>query len=557
MRVALLVFLCGTLAFAEDKWIEYRSGPFFVFSNAGDKVARERLTYLEQFRHALGTLLGKPDLTTRWPVHLVIARSAKPLPFVEGRAAILAAEPAGAAASPAQSAALARLLMDQNIQRLPEGIETGLVHLFSTLQVAGTRITVGEPPALEHRTRDWARLHRLATTPEFTARMRIFVSNLAQGAELNTAAKNAFEKQWKELEAGVDAYVAAGQFGTAPLSGFPVNPNKDYVELPVTSDAIRLLLADVALADPGRLSEARKAYEELRGPEADEGLGLVALREGKSGEALEHFRQSTAGGSKSARAWMELASLEQDLAKARAAFEKATQLNPRWAEPWRRWAAIETDAGRKAAALKAAASRDVRNSALWQETAIAQEKANQFGEAGKSWAAALKAADSVAAREKVTELRRAMEEQKAEFLIAEKRRQREEEERELQKLKDAAMAEVRAAEQAANQRLSGNRPRDPDVKVEQWWEDSKGDRSVTGVIERVDCTGGVMRVVIRDGSRQVHSLLLRNPKQVTIKGAGELTIACGPQKRNATLYFTAARDARFGTAGEIVTIELK
>ena len=39
-------------AFAAD-WIEYRSGPFHVVSDAGDRAARERLTQLEQVRFVM------------------------------------------------------------------------------------------------------------------------------------------------------------------------------------------------------------------------------------------------------------------------------------------------------------------------------------------------------------------------------------------------------------------------------------------------------------------------------------------------------------------------
>ncbi len=42
-----------------ERWIEYRVGPFHVFSDAGDKVACDRLNEMEQLRHVLGVMLGK------------------------------------------------------------------------------------------------------------------------------------------------------------------------------------------------------------------------------------------------------------------------------------------------------------------------------------------------------------------------------------------------------------------------------------------------------------------------------------------------------------------
>ena len=57
LRRTLTLVLLALPAFAAD-WVEYRSGPFHVFSDAGDRAARERLTQLEQLRFVLGTLLG-------------------------------------------------------------------------------------------------------------------------------------------------------------------------------------------------------------------------------------------------------------------------------------------------------------------------------------------------------------------------------------------------------------------------------------------------------------------------------------------------------------------
>ena len=74
LRRTLTLALLAAPAFAAD-WVEYRSGPFHVFSNAGDRAARERLTQLEQLRYVLGPMLGKSELQTIWPVHLALFRN--------------------------------------------------------------------------------------------------------------------------------------------------------------------------------------------------------------------------------------------------------------------------------------------------------------------------------------------------------------------------------------------------------------------------------------------------------------------------------------------------
>ena len=74
-RIFTLALLAAP-AFAAD-WVEYRSGPFHIFSDAGDRAARERLTQLEQIRFVLGAMLGKNDLTTVWPIDVVLFANQK------------------------------------------------------------------------------------------------------------------------------------------------------------------------------------------------------------------------------------------------------------------------------------------------------------------------------------------------------------------------------------------------------------------------------------------------------------------------------------------------
>ncbi len=92
-RRILTLALLAAPAFAAD-WVEYRSGPLHIFSDAGDSAARERLTQLEQIRYVLGALLGKTELTTVWPIDLVLFANQKeygphalPQPLTDGGSA--------------------------------------------------------------------------------------------------------------------------------------------------------------------------------------------------------------------------------------------------------------------------------------------------------------------------------------------------------------------------------------------------------------------------------------------------------------------------------------
>jgi hypothetical protein len=92
-----LLALLPTVMPAEDRWIALKSGPFEVFSNAGEKPAREKLMFLEQFRETLRVITGKTEMRLVWPVHLIISKGTgeDPKKFPLGRDARMAAIPEG------------------------------------------------------------------------------------------------------------------------------------------------------------------------------------------------------------------------------------------------------------------------------------------------------------------------------------------------------------------------------------------------------------------------------------------------------------------------------
>ena len=69
------------------------------------------------------------------------------------------------------------------------------------------------------RTLEWARVHYLATNPEYTTRFRVLMNNLQQGADEDVGYRNAIGKLKAELEKEVAAYHAAGQFTSVEVSG--------------------------------------------------------------------------------------------------------------------------------------------------------------------------------------------------------------------------------------------------------------------------------------------------------------------------------------------------
>lgn len=562
--VRLLACLCFALVLHADDWVRYRSGPFEILTDAGRRHAERVLLQLEQFRYGLGSVLGTKELQALWPVRIVLFRSAKqyaayasPLGLGLARDSYTGASSAGDPLPRAVLRSCARILIDSSIGRLPQDIELGLADLFSTLETDGSRITLGLALPPSERNENWAKMHMLAVTPDYYGKLRVLVHNLEQGVAAGPAYRNAFGKSPAEIEGEAKAYLGAAKFPTAPLSGRVIRPEKEFSEENADSVFAEAALADLWLADPRHAAEARAAYESLvpRSPEAaHEGLGLLALAAGQTEEARKQF--AAVEGGKSARASFEYGRLEPDPQKARAALEKAAQLNPRWAAPRFELAQRESDPQQKLKLLANAAELERRNSGYWRALAEAYAEQKQFAEAARAWAAAEQAAPNETERARLQEIRAETERKRLEHEAAEKQRLAKEKQRHIQELKKQAMASIEAALEKANR---ANAPEEPGEKrkVVEWWEGPKAEGRVRGLLQRVDCLGKQLRLVIEGQDHKLVRLLILDPQKVAVAGGKELTFGCGPQRpprKIAVDYFPKA-DPKLNTTGEVAVID--
>ena len=543
LRLLLVAF--PALLAAEDHWIAIRSGPFQIFSEVGDHAAREQMMQLEQVRQGLAVVLGKQDLQLVWPLKLLLLKNGRPSELRFARDSYIC--------SSVPRKTLARLLIDQNTRRLPAEIDNGVVELFSTLEVSGTRITLGAPVPPRERTREWARMHLLTVDPAYSGRARVMISNLEQGADLEAAYKNAFEKTRAEIEKQVDAYVAGGTFQTTTLSGRPLNPARDFHVEQLDSETAKLAMADMLLADASRDAEA--AYKALHGSGAVEGLGLLALKAHDNDGALRLFLSAIESGNASARAYYEAGVLERDAVKARSLLQKAGESNPRWSEPAYQLAQRETDPDRRAVWLAKAAALEPRNVGYWQALAQTYTAAKRFNDAQKAWGGAENAGATAQEREHIRQIRLQVEGERADFEAAERKRIAEEQARDLERVKNASMAEIHAAEAAANKKLNPEGAAPP--KPELWWNEPEAAAKVNGALQRFDCIGKQAKLVLQSEDGKTVQLLVPDPAQILLVSGGEKALACGPQRppRNVTVGYTPKLDKRFGTTGEVVNIE--
>ncbi|MGE5569783.1 MAG: tetratricopeptide repeat protein [Rhodospirillales bacterium] len=544
----LPVLLIAWTAAADDRWIQIRSGPFHLISNAGEGPARDTLNQLEQIRHVTGTVLGKPELTTVWPIRVLLIKPGRPSTPALSRDAYISALTANAPIPREWLRECIRILIDSNARRMPAEIEAGLADFYSTATVKDTVIRLGAPLPPDQRNPGWARIHLLTVDPEYYGKLRVLLHNLQQGADPDPAYRNAFGKTPGAIDKEAAAYLAAGKFSTITLSGRPLNPRRDFFP-----EKMEPAAAQVALAD---LTPTRANWEALlaQAPaEAHEGLGFLALRENRPEEARKEFAAATAAGSKSARAWLELARLDRE--QALPALSKAAELNPAWAEPHVLLAEIETDPSRKLHHLKLAADLAPRSSERWRALAEFNMAHDRYPEAAKAWSAAQAAAVDDAERARMRDARLNIERQRLDYEAAERRRREEEKQREIQRVKDEAMARIRAAEERANR---GAPPPPPDRQVVPWWEGPAPDAHVTGRLTQIDCVGRLLRLVIQSGEGKSVRLLIRDPAKVVVMNpASEAAFACGAQRpvHTVKVEYYAKSDAKLATIGEVATVE--
>src|SRR5450759_5922473 len=115
MRLVLTA-LCSLAL--QAAWVETKSGPFVVYSDASDDQTRAALYHLEQFRFIFGEALGKRELKCVWPITIVIRKPGKvaETPYLGfSRDGWLGTWPAGSVPPPAWFKQLALLFIEDNL----------------------------------------------------------------------------------------------------------------------------------------------------------------------------------------------------------------------------------------------------------------------------------------------------------------------------------------------------------------------------------------------------------------------------------------------------------
>ncbi len=518
-----------------ETWKEYRAGPVSVLAVGMEKEAAESLNVLDQYRYTLGQLLGVP-LDPVWPIKLVLLRDKQASEFPKSQSFALRRDSyMGVLSSNVSTGAklypsFGRILLEDGISGMPSDVEEALLTLFSTLQVDGTKITLGAPPEKKLQTRAWARLHLLAVDPRYSGKLRVMLTNMRKGVEQDVALRNAFEVSTAGLEKELDAYMSVPITGTVKLNGHAVEVRRSGLGRDLEPPT-----GEIALAD---LEPTESAYRAIlakfpQSSEAVEGMGLLIGDKAFLSASQGARAQATIGTYDSLR--------------------NAAGKNPKWGEPARQLALLETDIGRKLALMKKYTELVPRDWEYWGKYAQELQDAEKFSEAARAWLSAEKAAPNSEAKLRLREGRRMSEDQRLELEAAARRKEQEDKRLELERLKNEAIARVREAEARANKGLT---PLDAS-KLDQWWDGAQADAHLTGKLERVDCLKGFVRLAIRGLDNKLVQLAAPDMSKIGLLGAA--TLSCGAQRpvRNVIVDFINKANKARQTVGDIVRVEVQ
>jgi Tfp pilus assembly protein PilF len=534
-RVLCLLLFPAILA-AESKWIQSRSGPVEIYSDAGNKIALEKLAFFEQYRFALGTLVGKPDLNAEPAIRILAMKNPTlPAALAQGRDRVEIPIAAEKPFPPSVLRDCTKLLLDQNVTRLPVEIEKGLEDFFTTLEVKGAHVVWGDPPAPPERTRDWARIELLATKPDYYGKLKILLFNLQKGIDDDPAYRNAIGKSKKEFDAELDDYVKAGVFAPVDGPGRNLSAQRDLPVKPLDPGDVQLAMADLLNSD-SRSEYLRMIQDKKHFAEANEGLAMLALKDHDEAGALKYLREATDADIKSASAWLLYAKIETDRPKSNDAIERALELDPKLAEAHY----LKGDRKHDLDELKKATTLNPRRWEYWNALGDVYLDNNQFPEAAKSYRAAEQAAADPGDKEKMQKAWGRIEKEKLDYQDSEKRRSADEERAEIERLKAKALSDLHASEARINSRLGSTMP---DQIVP--WNEAGLPVMLEGALKQVDCLGKDTRISIQAADGQMTKLIL--------KDRGKL--ACGPQDgRHVSVEYLPKADQKLGTAGELASL---
>ena len=545
---ALLAFL---IAPASAEWVSVRSAQIEVLTDSGEKAGRAVLARLEQIRRifrdanmAESALGLRVFVFTSEKEFSAYASTATTKGFYQsGPERDYIALCGGGSTERLAAHEYVHFVLNHSFRPLPVWFEEGTAEFYSTLNFERDRLRVGdsieshlallrkEPwltadqlasvtqasPLYNEAARigvfyaqSWALVHMLNLGPAYRDGMPKFAELLAMGSPPMDAFRQAFGSTMDQALTDLAAYLP-GMHG-ASVAAPPAGSGEEAAVERITAVQATLARADLAL-HVSRRELARKLFEQAarnypKSPQAEAGLGALALAEDRRNEARRQLARAIELGSRDAETFFELAMLEREQGGNRERvdelLEKVISLNPNFAEAHFLAGVRATDEGHYAAAIEhlhEAVRILPRQSYFWHALGYAQLKIGRRAEAIESARRAI----VTSASEEETGM--------AEALL-----------RQSQDNRDAVAQ------------------KHPAVITPPAWQNRKGDARIEGVLTRVNCDGTSARLVIAAADGRLVTLIVRNPKEVELVNAPDATyqFSCGAQQLRVAVEYVAA-----------------
>ncbi|MEZ5400487.1 MAG: hypothetical protein R2729_12515 [Bryobacteraceae bacterium] len=566
MRAAILILLATFPLTAA--WRRAATAHFEIFTDRGDREARDLATGLEQLRAIFGQSASGAE--TPLPVRVFLFRSERdydrirPSPltkaFFQGgpERDLIAVGPVGAETRRAVQHEFIHLVLNHSTAALPLWLEEGAAEFYSTLSVDGDLITLGQPIEAHPRTlaalgwldadaffsigrgsrihenaratgafyaQSWAMVHMLNMAPGFRENLPRYAALLGEAVPPDRAFREAFSITPEEALARLHAYVSHGSYPVIRVQGGP--PDTAAVESSELTPSEAALARVELLLLLSHAAEARKlaATVDPKSPSAQTALGLIALADRQDSSAAAHFREAIAMGATAATPYFELAMLLRDSSATPADYRRllseAAGRNPNHAEAHFLLgveAQKETRHNDAIAAFRSAIAVLPRQSYFWHAYAISLRESNRLPEAARAVRKAVDTARSAHEFEMADTLRRSL----------------------------AAPPPVAPA-------------RKPPVTVPESWSGPTVGARVEGLLEHIDCLGRSARFHVR-GPDGVVALWVDNPGDVLLRTQSALTFtfSCGSQQpRRVSIDYRPEPDKARRTQGAVAAIEFR
>ncbi|HTA46303.1 MAG TPA: tetratricopeptide repeat protein [Bryobacteraceae bacterium] len=364
MRFAALCLITATSAavpaFAADQWLHLATPHFEMYTDVGERSARDAILYFEQVRSFFTEAAPVRGGVTEFPVRIVIFKNEKQYrPYAMNSFATayyvgtqwrdyIVMQDADTEHLPAAIHEYMHLIVRHSGLELPVWLNEGWADVYSTLKPIGKKTALGDlipgrvqelnggkwldfntlTSADQHSpyyneanragmfySESWALVHMLYLAPDYKQKFPAFVGAILQRKTAAEACQIAYGRSAAQVFADLKSYLTRNQLFGVLFDVKLTKAEEEAVVTPAGDFESGLTLADL-LAALNKRDEAQAAYDRLAkikpdNAEIPQSLGYLAWRNGNTESARAHFEKAFASGADDPQMCFHLASLEQ------------------------------------------------------------------------------------------------------------------------------------------------------------------------------------------------------------------------------------------------------